>query len=88
MVAKLCSQCGTPADFSVCYLLSTIGRAKRQQKCTASVPFCGLCFRRLLSQLATAAPASLVRPLSAAYTAMAGHSDAAFNHSFPDKETA
>ncbi len=72
---KSCSQCPAPAEYSLCFLLSSVGRSKRQQKCTASVPFCNACIQRLFAEIGTTAPSALIQPVRAAYTAIASHSE-------------
>lgn len=75
MAAKPCSRCGAPAAFSLAFLLSTVGRTPRQQKCTASVPFCNACIQGLCEALGSAAPSALVQPLKNAHTAIGATSD-------------
>jgi hypothetical protein len=44
---KRCLHCERPAEFSVCAVISTLGRPGRLQRCTASLRFCSLCLHRL-----------------------------------------
>lgn len=70
MPNKSCSRCNAPAQFSLCFLLSTVGTAPRQQKCTRSALFCSACIRALCETLARVAPDSFIEPLQGAYAAM------------------
>ena len=81
---KPCSRCGRIAQFSLCFLLSTLGQSPRQQKCTASVLFCASCIRAISDSMGTAAPLDLVAALRAAYTALNTNSE---NGSSLSKET-
>ena len=44
---KRCLHCESPAEYSVCAVISTLGLSGRRQKCTTSLPFCALCLQRL-----------------------------------------
>jgi hypothetical protein len=71
MDRKLCSRCPRPADFSLAFLVSTIGVRPRGQKCTQTVPFCKSCLRDAAPFLATPFR-DLQEPLRDAYTALGG----------------
>jgi hypothetical protein len=43
MQAKLCSRCGTQAEYSVYSIVSTLGRKPRAQESTQSLLFCTSC---------------------------------------------
>lgn len=69
---KLCNRCGQPGQFSLAFLLSTLGVTPRKQKCTKSLRFCALCIQRICRAMLETAPSDLIQPLQAAYTALAG----------------
>lgn len=75
MTPKSCSLCGKVATFALGFMLSTLRRAKRQQKCTASIPLCFDCIQAIGRGMESAAPATLVEPLIDAYTAFAPESN-------------
>lgn len=70
MPNKSCSRCNAPAQFSLCFLLSTVGSTPRQQKCTRSALLCSTCIRELCESLTRVAPDPLIEPLQGAYAAM------------------
>lgn len=70
MTTKSCSQCGHPADFSVCCLVSTVGQSPRTQKCSSSVLLCQACIRAWDVQSEPVSLSSLIQSLRAAYTAL------------------
>lgn len=59
---KHCIQCHGQAEYSVCSIISTVGRTSRQQRCTSSVAFCGTC----LQKLCTSGGAESLSPLAEA----------------------
>jgi hypothetical protein len=73
---KSCSRCARPADFSVAFLVSTIGVRPRGQKCTQTVPFCKSCLSDAAAFLASTPLRDLQEPLRDAYTALGGDSAA------------
>jgi hypothetical protein len=46
-MAKLCSCCSMPAQYSLALLLSTVGTSRRIQKCSPVVLFCNDCVHAL-----------------------------------------
>jgi len=76
MDRKSCSRCPRPADFSLAFLVSTIGVRPRGQKCTQTVPLCKACVRDAASLLASTPLQDLQEPLSEAYTTLSGDSPA------------
>ena len=46
-MAKLCSCCSMPAQYSLALLLSTVGISRRIQKCSPVVLFCNDCIHAL-----------------------------------------
>lgn len=72
MDSKSCSRCHRPADFSLAFLLSTIGVRPRGQKCTQTVPFCKSCLSTAIPFLASTPLQDLEEPLRDAYTALGG----------------
>ena len=74
MTTRSCSQCGKPAAFSLCNLLSTVAIAPRKQKCSIATPYCSACIQRVVELLKASEHSSLQKlsqPLSEAYTALA-----------------
>src|ERR1035437_7528437 len=76
MDRKSCSRCHRPADFSLAFLVSTIGVRPRGQKCTQTVPFCKSCLSSAIPFLASTPLQDLEHPLRDAYTALSGDSPA------------
>jgi hypothetical protein len=76
MDRKSCSRCERPADFSLAFLVSTIGVRPRGQKCTKTVPFCKSCLSTAAPFLASTPLHDLEQPLRDAYTALSGDSPA------------
>lgn len=76
MDRKSCSRCSRPADFSLAFLVSTIGLRPRGQKCTQTVPLCKACIRDAAALLASTPLQDLHEPLQGAYTALGGDSPA------------
>ena len=76
MDRKSCSRCSRPADFSLAFLVSTIGVRPRGQKCTQTVPLCKACIRHAARFLASTPLQPLQQPLKRAYTELGGHSEA------------
>jgi hypothetical protein len=73
MDRKSCSRCTRPADFSLAFLVSTIGVRPRGQKCTQTVPFCKSCLSIAAPFLASTPLQDLQQPLRDAYTALSGN---------------
>jgi len=76
MDRKSCSLCPRPADFSLAFLVSTIGVRPRGQKCTQTVPLCKSCIRDAAIFLGSTPLQDLQQPLRDAYTALGGDSPA------------
>ena len=76
MDRKSCSRCHRPADFSLAFLVSTIGVRPRGQKCTQTVPLCKSCLSTAIPFLASTPLQDLQEPLRDAYTALSGDSPA------------
>jgi hypothetical protein len=72
MDRKSCSRCHRPADFSLAFLVSTIGVRPRGQKCTQTVPLCKSCLHDAIPFLASTPLHDLEQPLRDAYTALGG----------------
>jgi hypothetical protein len=72
MDRKSCSLCPRPADYSLAFLVSTIGVRPRGQKCTQTVPLCKTCFRNAIPFLAATPLQDLQEPLRSAYTELGG----------------
>lgn len=78
MALRSCSECGKPATFSLCNLLSTVTIAPRKQKCGIAILYCSACIRRVVELLNASEHSSLhslSQPLSEAYTALATASE-------------
>jgi len=67
---QLCENCGQPAAFSVCAVISTIGSVPRRQKCTTSLRFCGPCLQRLGRVDAGMSSLALSGVMQTAFTAL------------------
>jgi hypothetical protein len=76
MDRKSCSRCHRPADFSLAFLVSTIGVRPRGQKCTQTVPLCKSCLSSAFPFLAPTPLQGLEQPLRDAYTALRADSPA------------
>lgn len=70
MVRKSCGQCENEAAVTLCWLLSTVGRSPRLQKCSKSTALCTPCLERLFVAESCAGPAVLRQCLSEVYTAV------------------
>jgi len=46
---KSCLQCDRPAQYSICCILSTVGRAERKQQCTKTVSLCAECLQQAVT---------------------------------------
>ena len=71
MQKKSCSECGEPAEVSLCQIVSTVGRAPRQQRCTTSTAFCAACLQGRIKLLRVEGLHGIQKPLSEALTALA-----------------
>ena len=74
MTLRPCSQCGKPAAFSLCNLLSTVAITPRKQKCGIATLYCSVCIQRVVELLKSSECLPLQKlsqPLSEAYTALA-----------------
>jgi len=78
MAYRSCSQCGKPATFSLCNLLSTVAIVPRKQKRGIATLYCSSYIRRVVELLKASehsSPRNLSQPLSEAYTALATASE-------------
>jgi hypothetical protein len=71
MQKKLCSECGEPAEVSLCQIVSTVGRTPRQQRCSRTVAFCVACFEARIQLLCGVGLSGIQNPLSEAFTSLA-----------------
>jgi hypothetical protein len=74
MTLRSCSQCGNPAAFSLCNLISTVAVSPRLQKCGNATLYCSACIQRVVELLAASGHSpiqNLSQPLHEAYTALA-----------------
>lgn len=74
MKTKTCSECGNPAELSLCQILSTVGRTPRQQRCSTATLFCRACLRGRVNLLRQPGLLSIQEALSAVFTALADDS--------------
>lgn len=66
-------ECGKPASFSLCNLLSTVAITPRKQKCGIATLYCSACIQRVVELLKASEHSSLEslsQPLSEAYTSL------------------
>ena len=73
MTPLSCSQCGKPAAFSQCNLLSTVAISPRKQKCGIATLYCSACIQCVVELLKVSEHSSLQKlsqQLSEAYTAL------------------
>lgn len=75
MERRRCIQCGQPAEFSLSFLISTLGHSPRRQKCTTSIPFCSDCIQAVMEAMGTVTPPPLIQPLRESYTALEARPD-------------
>lgn len=66
-----CVRCGAKADLSVCWLLSSVGRAPRKQKCSRRTLLCNACIRGITAGFLGQAPSAVCKTLKEAYTQLA-----------------
>jgi len=72
---KLCSECGESAEVSLCQIVSTVGRAPRQQRCSTSTSFCAACLQGRIKLLRRLGLQRTQESLSEAFTALAEDCD-------------
>ena len=65
-----CNGCGSESKYSVCSVVSTLGRRPRRQRTTRSVRFCESCLERLVSGEGNQPPRQYRAVLNAAYIAV------------------
>ena len=56
MIPKNCTRCGNLALVSISFLVSTVNRPERKQKCGKAVLLCDVCIREFLRCCAWSAP--------------------------------
>lgn len=71
---KPCLQCGSPAQFSLCIVISTLGVSNRRQKCTKARSLCASCLQRVFTIGAPCSSAGIAEALGEAYRALTSHS--------------
>jgi hypothetical protein len=67
-MAKSCSCCSKPADYSLALIVSTIGISPRNQRCSPVVPFCKNCIHALATEECWLGSTALFNALQHAYT--------------------
>ena len=68
-MAKSCSCCSRPAEYSLALILSTVGVSPRMQQCSPVVLFCKSCIHALATEECWWASTDLSNALQCAYTA-------------------
>lgn len=68
-MAKSCSCCSQPAEYSLALILSTVGISPRIQRCSPVVLFCRSCIHALATEECWWGSADLSNSLQRAYTA-------------------
>jgi hypothetical protein len=71
MQKKSCSECGADAEVSLCQIISTVGRAPRQQRCSTSTALCAACLQGRITLLRRLGLHGIQKPLSEAFTTLA-----------------
>jgi hypothetical protein len=71
MQKKLCSECGEPAEVSLCQIVSTVGHSPRQQRCSTAMAFCAACFEARIELLCGVGLRCIKKSLSEAFTSLA-----------------
>ena len=66
-------RCGTPAAYSICMLVSSLGISPRRQKCGVARPFCAACIQKLLHEQWPDQALNVQQSLREAYTGVAEH---------------
>ena len=65
--------CGAPAVYSICVLVSSLGISPRRQKCGVAQPFCTACIQKLFTQQRIDDARRVQESLEQAYTAITEH---------------
>lgn len=82
MQKKLCGHCERVADFSLCFLVSTLNKKPRRQKTTEVLNLCAGCLQRFCGGLELIGPPRLAETLRTVYTTYTSgsmrHSDLPF----------
>lgn len=66
---KLCSSCPRPAEYSLAFVLSTIGTSRRLQQCSKVTLFCSRCMQKLCKS-EHSATTELFERVNSAYTSL------------------
>jgi hypothetical protein len=69
VISKKCEFCGDPAQYSLAFVLSTVGVRPRRQKCSSVVLICNDCIRTLYES-DPQMPEELQTALKRAYTCL------------------
>ena len=69
-MAKSCSCCSQPADYSLALIVSTVGVSPRIQRCSSVVLFCKSCIHALATEECWWGSTALFNALQHAYTAI------------------
>ena len=65
--------CGAPAAYSICVLVSSLGVSPRRQKCGRGQTFCAACIQKLLDEQWLNQARNVQESLKEAYTEVAAH---------------
>ena len=76
MKPKDCTRCGKLASVSISFLLSSVNRNDRKQKCGKATLLCNECIRDFLRVLMIVSPSSLYENARDAYTRIGCDCDA------------
>jgi len=78
-MAKSCSCCSRPAEYSLALILSTVGVSPRMQRCFPVVLFCKSCIHALAKEECWWGSTALFKALQCAYTATEEYSSDRLN---------
>jgi hypothetical protein len=78
---KSCSCCSHPAEYSLAFVLSTVGVSPRVQRCSSVVLFCKSCIHALATEECWWGSTALSSALQRAYTAIKQESGDTLNPS-------
>jgi len=86
-MAKSCSCCSRPAEYSLALILSTVGVSPRIQQCSPVVLFCKSCIHALGTEECWWGSAALFSALQHVYTAIKQSSSDRLNPCAPNSVT-
>jgi hypothetical protein len=80
VIPKNCTRCGNLALVSISFLVSTVNRPERKQKCGKAVLLCDVCIREFLRVLRVVSPSAVYEHAREAYTQISCERDANKGH--------